>query len=128
MIDSTISMLGSTNETKVEAISTETENATGSKRYTINGVKKMAKDSSVACHRQAYPYAVFYCHKTSATEVYMVSLVGDHGGKAEAPVICHLDTSAWDPEHMAFVLLKVAPGTVPICHFLPKDHVVWIKK
>ncbi|BBG95480.1 hypothetical protein Prudu_004040 [Prunus dulcis] len=29
--------------------------------------------------------------------------------------------------HVAFQVLKVKPGTVPISHFLPKyDHVVWV--
>jgi hypothetical protein len=29
---------------------------------------------------------------------------------------------------LAFQMLKVQPGTVPICHFVPQDHVVWISK
>jgi hypothetical protein len=25
-------------------------------------------------------------------------------------------------------VLKVQPGTVPVCHFLPQDHLVWVSK
>jgi hypothetical protein len=25
-------------------------------------------------------------------------------------------------------VLKVQPGNVPICHFLPQDNVVWVSK
>ncbi|CAA6661014.1 unnamed protein product [Spirodela intermedia] len=46
-------------------------------------------------------------------------------GKGGGVAICHADTSGWNPRHVAFKLLKVKPGTVSICHFLPQDHVVW---
>ncbi|KAB5513985.1 hypothetical protein DKX38_027891 [Salix brachista] len=29
-------------------------------------------------------------------------------------------------KHLAFQVLNVKPGTVPVCHFLPQDHVVWL--
>nr|GMD46036.1 BURP domain protein RD22-like [Ipomoea batatas] len=76
---------------------------------------------------KSYAYAVFYCHKTQNTEVYEVSLVGaDDGAKVKAVAVCHKDTSAWNPNHLAFQVLKVKPGTVPVCHFLPDDHAVWV--
>ena len=28
--------------------------------------------------------------------------------------------------HFAFQVLKVKPGTVPICHFLPNNNLVWV--
>ncbi|CDP20906.1 unnamed protein product [Coffea canephora] len=58
----------------------------------------------------------------------MVNLVGADGAKVKAVAVCHRDTSAWNPRHLAFQLLKVKPGTVPICHFLPEDHIVWVPK
>ncbi|KAL6344485.1 hypothetical protein AAG906_002390 [Vitis piasezkii] len=98
-------------------------------QYTITtGVKKLAGDKAVVCHKQSYPYAVFYCHKTQTTRAYMVPLVGADGSKVKAVAVCHTDTSAWNPKHLAFQVLKVKPGTVPICHFLPEDHVVWVPK
>ncbi|KAL4560370.1 hypothetical protein LXL04_032520 [Taraxacum kok-saghyz] len=109
MVDFSTSKLGK----KVKAISTE-------------GAKKLAADKAVVCHKQNYAYAVFYCHKTVSTRAYVVSLVGADGTKAKAVAVCHTDTSKWNPKHLAFQVLKVKPGSVPICHFLPEDHVVWV--
>lgn len=127
MVDFTTSKLGN----KVQPLSTETEKEnTELQKYTILGAKKINNnnDKSVVCHKQNYAYAVFYCHKTETTESYMVSLVGADGTKAKAVAVCHKDTSAWNPKHLAFKVLKVTPGSVPVCHFLPQDHIVWVPK
>ncbi|KAK6927407.1 BURP domain [Dillenia turbinata] len=125
MVDHSTSRLGKS----VEAISTEVDRQSQLQQYTITGVvKKTAGDKAVVCHKQDYPYAVFYCHTTQTTKAYKVSLVGADGTKADAVAVCHTDTSEWNPKHLAFQLLKVKPGTVPICHFLPEDHVVWVPK
>ncbi|XP_062083685.1 BURP domain-containing protein 17-like [Humulus lupulus] len=131
MIDFTTSKLGK----NLQAISTQVENDhSAMHNCTITQVEKKRNSAgsgvrTVACHKQNYPFAVFYCHTTQATETYVVSLVGgdDDGTKAEAVVACHKDTSQWNPNHLAFQMLKVKPGTVPICHFLPEDHIVWIQ-
>ncbi|KAJ9168339.1 hypothetical protein P3X46_019879 [Hevea brasiliensis] len=123
MIDFSTSVLGK----NVQVVSTEAENQNQLQKYTItDGTKKMAGDKSVVCHKQNYAYAVFYCHATQTTRAYMVSLAGADGSKAQAVAVCHTDTSAWNPKHLAFQVLKVKPGTVPVCHFLPQDHVVWV--
>ncbi|KAJ7958603.1 BURP domain protein RD22 [Quillaja saponaria] len=125
MVDFSTSKLGK----NVEAISTEVGKETQLQKYTIAaGVKKMAGKKSIVCHKQSYAYAVFYCHKTETTRAYKVPLVGADGTKTEAVAICHTDTSEWNPKHLAFQVLKVKPGTVPVCHFLPDDHVVWVPK
>ena len=55
------------------------------------------------------------------------SLYGSLGGtKAKAVAVCHTNTMEWNPKYLAFQQLKVKPGTAPICHFLPKDHIVWV--
>lgn len=110
----------------IQAISTEVKKETPLQTYTIEGVKKMASDATVVCHKQNYAYTVFYCHTTQTTKAYKVSVVGVDGTKAEAVAVCHTDTSGWNPKHLAFQVLKVKPGTVPICHFLPEDHIVWV--
>ncbi|CAL5431704.1 unnamed protein product [Camellia sinensis] len=110
----------------IQAISTEVKKETPLQTYTIEGVKKMASDATVVCHKQNYAYTVFYCHKTQTTKAYKVSTVGVDGTKAEAVAVCHTDTLGWNPKHLAFQVLKVKPGTVPICHFLPEDHIVWV--
>ncbi|XP_021738789.1 BURP domain protein RD22-like [Chenopodium quinoa] len=84
-------------------------------KYTITAVKKVANDNEAAvCHKQKYAYAVFYCHKTKDTSAYTVSLMGADGSKAKAMAVCHKDTSAWNPKHLAFQALNVKPGSVPI--------------
>ncbi|XP_019181666.1 PREDICTED: BURP domain protein RD22-like [Ipomoea nil] len=124
MVDFSVSQLGK----NVKAISTEGgRKREAVEKYAISGSKNMGKDGkAVVCHKQSYPYAVFYCHKTQNTEVYEVSLVGAYGAKVKAVAVCHKDTSAWNPNHLAFQVLKVKPGTVPVCHFLLEDHVVWV--
>ncbi|KAI3967569.1 hypothetical protein MKW92_009269 [Papaver armeniacum] len=73
---------------------------------------------------------IFYCHETSAhtAQAYVVPLVGADGMKIKATAVCHQDTSKWDPDHVAFQVFKVKPGTVPICHFLTEDSIVWVAK
>ncbi|KAL7187579.1 hypothetical protein ACSBR1_037617 [Camellia fascicularis] len=122
MIDISTSKLGKS----VHAVSTEVQKETPLQKYSISGVKKIAGSKTVVCHKQNYVYAVFYCHKTDTTKAYMVSMTRADGTKAKAVAVCHTDTSAWNPKHVAFLVLKVKPGTVPICHFLPEDHVVWV--
>ncbi|GJZ08397.1 BURP domain protein RD22 [Tanacetum coccineum] len=124
MVDFSTSELGK----KVKAVSTDvnTRKITPLQKYTIEGAKKLAANRAVVCHKQKYPYAVFYCHKTTTTKAYAVSLVGEDGTKAKAVAVCHTDTAKWNPKHLAFRVLKVKPGTSPVCHFLPEDHVVWV--
>ncbi|CAI9267918.1 unnamed protein product [Lactuca saligna] len=124
MVDFSTTKLGK----KVKAISTEVnvKESTPLQKYTIEGAKKLVADRAVVCHRKNYAYAVFYCHKTVGTRAYVVSLVGENGNKAKAVAVCHKDTSKWNPKHLAFKVLKVKPGSVPVCHFLPEDHVVWV--
>lgn len=110
----------------IQAISTEVKKESPLQTYTIEGVKKMASDAAVVCHKRKYAYTVFYCHTTQTTKAYKVSVVGVDGTKVEAVAVCHTDTSGWNPKHLAFQVLKVKPGTVPICHFLPEDHIVWV--
>ena len=69
---------------------------------------------------------MFLCHSLDKTAVYKVPLVGKDGTKAKALAVCHKDTSAWNPKHMAFRGLKVKPGAVPICHFLMRENLVWV--
>ncbi|CAJ1973850.1 unnamed protein product [Sphenostylis stenocarpa] len=125
MVDFSTSKLGK----NVEVVSTEVDKETGLQQYTIApGVKKISGDKAVVCHKQNYPYAVFYCHKTDTTRTYSVPLEGADGIRVKAVAVCHTDTSQWNPKHLAFQVLKVKPGTVPVCHFLPQDHVVWVQK
>ncbi|XP_045799804.1 BURP domain protein RD22-like, partial [Trifolium pratense] len=113
----------------VKVVSTVVEKKNiGLQKYTVkSGVKKLASgDKIVVCHKQNYPYAIFYCHKTENTRAYFVPLETDNGIRVKAVVVCHTNTSKWNPKHIAFQVLKIKPGTIPICHFLPEDHIVWV--
>ncbi|KAH9620772.1 hypothetical protein KSS87_003300 [Heliosperma pusillum] len=124
MLDYVTSNLGN----KVALATNYVEKETKLQKYVIKGVKYVPGTAAMICHKMNYPYGVFYCHKTDATKTYEVSLVGVDGTKVDAAVICHTNTSTWNPKHLAFQVLKVKPGTTPICHFLPEDHIVWISK
>ena len=128
MVDFATASLGSRD---LLALSTEVSKPNSPKQayaITRSAIKKLAGGKAVACHDQPYAYAVYFCHATRGTKSYAVSLVGEDGTRVEAVVVCHTDTSSWNPKHIAFQLLKVSPGTVPVCHFLPQDHVVWTRR
>ena len=82
----------------------------------------------VGCHPLPYPYALFYCHgqKESHNKLFVISLEGEDGVRIEAIAICHMDTSQWEPDHPSFRVLRIEPGTSPVCHILPQDSLVWV--
>jgi len=124
MLDYAKSKLGK----NIDIVTTHVDKETKSQKYVFNDVKKVKSTSTMICHKMNYPYGVFYCHTDHTTKAYKVSLRGIDGKKVEASVICHTDTSNWNPKHLAFQVLKIKPGTTPICHFLPEDHIVWISE
>ncbi|GLT50696.1 hypothetical protein SLA2020_241640 [Shorea laevis] len=122
LIDLSVSRLGK----KIQVLSTEVEKETKVEKFTIGkGVKNMG-EKDLVCHKLKYPYAVFLCHSIDKTDVYKVPLIGSDGTKVKAIAVCHKDTSTWNPKHLAFQVLKVKPGSVPICHFLAKETIVWV--
>ena len=98
------------------------------KNYAILEIpKEISARRIVGCHPLPYPYAVFYCHsQESDNKLFKVSLMGDDGGRVEAIAMCHMDTSQWNPDHVAFLVLKTEPGKSSVCHFFPADNLVWI--
>ncbi|KAJ6845467.1 uncharacterized protein M6B38_287090 [Iris pallida] len=132
MADLSASRLGTFD---IRAVSTSVAAANGGATpeqvYTVavGGVRSLAATSGselVVCHALAYAHAVFYCHRAPATRAYRVALVGEDGTKADTVAVCHTDTAKWNPNRIAFQVLGVRPGSEPICHFLPEDHLVWI--
>ncbi|KAK9274115.1 hypothetical protein L1049_018929 [Liquidambar formosana] len=111
---------------KVQPLSTEVQ--TGTHDYKIGSGVAMVGSHTVACHQLSYPYAVFYCHATHSTRTYMATMGDADGVKSKAVAICHIDTSTWNPKNLAFQQLKVKPGTVSVCHFVPNGHIVWVSK
>ncbi|XP_010248291.1 PREDICTED: BURP domain protein RD22-like [Nelumbo nucifera] len=125
MIDWSISKLGK----NITAVGTEVDGENRHKNhFTISrssGVKQMGEGNQVVCHGMTYPYAVYYCHVIHGTRSYMVPMVAADGTKAKAVAVCHIDTKEFSPDHVAFKLLNVKPGSVPVCHFLPDDTIFW---
>ncbi|MCE5165697.1 hypothetical protein HAX54_011670 [Datura stramonium] len=96
--------------------------------YTIlQKPKEILVPKLVACHTLPYPYAVFYCHmQKGENKLFKISLLGENGDRIEAAAICHMDTKEWNHDHVAFRVLKVQPGSSPVCHFFPADNLVWV--
>ncbi|TKY75382.1 BURP domain-containing protein 3 [Spatholobus suberectus] len=130
MLDFTQSILGVTSDLQVFATLHQTKSSVTFQNYTIlDTLMEIPAPKMVACHTIPYPYAVFYCHsQESGNKVYRVSLAGENEDRVEAMVVCHLDTSQWAPSHVSFQVLKITPGSSPVCHFFPADHLIWVPK
>ncbi|KAL0654841.1 hypothetical protein Bca4012_075425 [Brassica carinata] len=78
--------------------------------------------------KMPYPYVVYYCHgHKSGARVFEVSLVTDDGRqRVVGPAVCHMNTSMWNADHVAFKVLKIEPRSAPVCHFFPLDNIVWL--
>jgi hypothetical protein len=118
MMDFAISKLGK----NIKVISSSF--AQNQDQYVVEEVKKIG-DKVVMCHRLNFNKVVFYCHEVNATTTYIVPLVAFDGTKAKALTICHHDTRGMDPKVLHQVL-KVKPGTIPICHFIGNKAVAWV--
>ncbi|CAI8607056.1 unnamed protein product [Vicia faba] len=92
--------------------------------YVVEEVKKIG-DKAVMCHRLNFKKVAFYCHQINATTTYMVPLVASDGTKSNALTICHHDTRGMDP-NIIYQVLKVKPGTIPICHFIGNKAIAWV--
>lgn len=104
-----------------------TKSTTLQQNYTFLEVpQEVSAPKMVACHVMPYPYVVYYCHsQESENKVFQISLGGEHGERVKAISVCHMDTSAWDPNHISFRLLSIKPGTFLICHF-SANNLLWV--
>lgn len=118
MKDFAISKLG----TKIKSFSGYF--ATNHDQYVVEEVKKIA-DKGVMCHRLNFEKVVFYCHQVNASTTYMVPFVASDGTKVKALAACHHDTRGMNP-NLLHEVLKVKPGTVPVCHFVGNKAVAWL--
>lgn len=128
LIDSTRAIFGPNVQFKALTTNHLTKTTTLLQNYTIERItKEIAARRIVGCHPLPYPYAVFYCHsQESDNKLFKVSLVGENGARVEAVAMCHMDTSQWNRDHAAFLVLKTEPGKSSVCHFFPADNLVWI--
>lgn len=129
MLDSARNVFGSNTPFKVLTTNHLTNQTTSIlQNYTIRDEPNViSAPKIIACHALPYPYAVFYCHsQKSDNKLFKILLVGENGEKVDAAAVCHMDTSGWNPNHVAFRVLKTVPGSSPVCHFLPADNLVWV--
>ncbi|KAG6520469.1 hypothetical protein ZIOFF_017525 [Zingiber officinale] len=128
MVDFAVSALATDYVSAVSTVANATA-AEAMQRYVVEGFERMGGEGlGVFCHAEPYTYVVFHCHAVGKGMMreYAVSLKGSDGSRVEAIAICHLDTTSWNPQHVMLQVLQVEPGSaVPVCHFLPSDHVLW---
>ncbi|KAL0413859.1 UNVERIFIED_CONTAM: BURP domain-containing protein 16 [Sesamum radiatum] len=94
----------------------------------IKRIKQYDVEKIVACHEMYLPFATYFCHSLPSSQIYAVDVVEPSTG---APVntvvaVCHMDTSAWPEEHIAFKIVKLGPGQGEVCHWLSEIDVAWI--
>lgn len=120
-------MFGPNSKFKVLTTTHVTKSSVPLQNYTILQVNQISVPNAIGCHPMPYPFAVFYCHSQQGdTSLYEIVVEGENGGKVHAAAICHMDTSKWDADHVAFHVLNVQPGKSPVCHFFPSDNLVWL--
>uniref|UniRef100_A0A0D9WE02 BURP domain-containing protein n=1 Tax=Leersia perrieri TaxID=77586 RepID=A0A0D9WE02_9ORYZ len=66
------------------------------------------------------------CATSLESMAFAVELAGEDGStRVEAVAACHADAAPGVAE--AYKRLGVAPGSVPVCHFLPQDDMLWLR-
>ncbi|KAH0866820.1 hypothetical protein HID58_073842 [Brassica napus] len=64
---------------------------------------------------------------TTSYALHNYTLVTDDGRqRVVGPAVCHMNTSMWNADHVAFKVLKIEPRSAPVCHFFPLDNIVWL--
>nr|GMD97753.1 BURP domain-containing protein 16-like [Ipomoea batatas] len=107
------------------------ENAKGLGNQVVmvrNVIKPYKTEKIVACHELFFPFATYYCHMLPLTQVYAVDVINPKKGGAinKLFAICHMDTSSWTPNHVAFKLLKTSPGKGEVCHWMGEMDLLWV--
>jgi hypothetical protein len=127
MVDSVRAIFGSQAPFKALSTTRFTKSDTLLQNYTFLEVKELSTSMTVACHDLPYPYAVFYCHDLGETKVFEILVGGERGERATAFFICHMDTSSFTPDHIAFRVLGIKPGTSPVCHYIFPQGLLWVR-
>ncbi|KAF0913844.1 hypothetical protein E2562_024929 [Oryza meyeriana var. granulata] len=109
--------------------------------YTVRSVRAVEGSSFVVCRGEAAAAgagqssggAVYGCRTAITTgspaRAYAVDVAGSEVGDAvtAAAVVCHSDTSRWDPDHAAFRLLGVRPGAAAVCRAVADARILSAK-
>uniref|UniRef100_A0A0E0ETA2 BURP domain-containing protein n=1 Tax=Oryza meridionalis TaxID=40149 RepID=A0A0E0ETA2_9ORYZ len=95
--------------------------------YTVRSVRAIEGSSFVVCRGETTAGAGVYGCRDAATgpaRAYAVDAAGAGGDAVIAAVVCHADTSRWDPDHAAFRLLGVRPGGAAVCRAVADAHIL----
>lgn len=128
MLDSTRGAFGLDANFKVLTTNFVSEHSVDLQNYTIlEEVEEVVTPRMLACHTMPYPYRVYYCHgQESDHKLFNVKFEGENGERVDAFGVCHMDTSQWDPDHVAFKVVGTWPGAGPVCHFFPAENLIWV--
>ncbi|KAI5402579.1 hypothetical protein KIW84_050253 [Lathyrus oleraceus] len=128
MLEFVHGVIGAETNYNIHSTSYPTTSGAPLQNYTVLDISKdIYAPKWVACHPRPYPYALYYCHYLDiGSKIFKVLLKGEYGDIMDALGICHLDTSAMNPNHFIFDLLGMKPGEGPLCHFFPVKHVLWV--
>ncbi|KAL6638916.1 hypothetical protein ACP70R_023552 [Stipagrostis hirtigluma subsp. patula] len=136
MVDFAMSTLGTKELHAISSYNVPIEGVeSGSRKYKVLSSRRvtnaaMNEETTMICHGMAFPYAIFYCHAINATKVYEVMLQGVQDVQStmtmRAIVMCHLDTTLFDPNNQFFVERGIKPGDAPVCHFVRRDDILWM--
>ncbi|KAL3366921.1 hypothetical protein AABB24_011575 [Solanum stoloniferum] len=110
-------------------ISLTTDSIQGSRqKLKIEKFHKINSQKSVSCHEIFLPFATYFCHLLSSTNIYAVELVdlNTNVHVNTAMVVCHMDTSSWPADHPVFKKLNFSPGKGEVCHWMSQTDLVWV--
>nr|XP_027120610.1 BURP domain-containing protein 16-like [Coffea arabica] len=112
---------------KLVALTSKSTKGSG-EMLTIGNIKQLNAKRVVSCHEVYLPFATYFCHMVSSTQLYAVDVVKP---ETKVPVntvlaICHMDTSSWPTNHPAFEILKATPGKGEACHWITKTGLLWV--
>ncbi|XP_049412253.1 BURP domain-containing protein 16-like isoform X2 [Solanum stenotomum] len=110
-------------------ISLTTDSIQGSgQNLKIEKFHKINSQKSVSCHEIFLPFATYFCHLLSSTNIYAVELVdlNTNVHVNTAMVVCHMDTSSWPADHPVFKKLNFSPGKGEVCHWMSQTDLVWV--
>ncbi|KAI5060893.1 hypothetical protein GOP47_0023398 [Adiantum capillus-veneris] len=99
--------------------------------FVIEGSAKELSDHHVLCHRMGdAPFQILACHVIEDTKMFSLQLrsTSDSNVLITSLVACHMDTSTFIPDHIAFKLLGITPGGPGICHWTIPGSFGYFKK
>ncbi|KAH7427763.1 hypothetical protein KP509_10G058900 [Ceratopteris richardii] len=128
-------LLGPHDAANVKALSTDERLHSGSSfrgKVVEVSLEASVEQRHAVCHNLMYPSAVYFCHYLPRTRVYSVMLQPlDAAGAQQrhlvrAIAMCHMDTTGWNPRHLAFQNLLTLPGHGEACHWVLQGSMTFV--